>query len=226
MGLPGPYSQFGGDTQAFLSSSKVPRIYRKLGWADLHFIFVHHVGGIPVPGLPEISPDDISEGEVDVVGAVILTRPKSRGSIKLNTTNPTADPLIDFRYLTEPQDVDTMLEGIKLVIKVFENTPQFQRHGAHLPATPHPACAGLSFRSDEYWRCYIHAVSVSSLHAAGSNSMNAVVDSRLRVIGIQNLRVADCSIMPEVTNANTQAAAYVIAEKVSEDILRTWEKPV
>lgn len=58
-----------------------------------------------------------------------------------------------------------------------------------------------------------------------SRDPTAVVDSQLRVIGIDNVRVADASAMPAVVNANTQVGVYVIAEKVAEDILQRWEAP-
>lgn len=194
-----------------------------MGWADTQLYFVHATDATPV--------GDLQPDEVAVTGGVFIVRPKSRGTIQLNTTNYLADPLVDFGYMTDESDEDVMLEGIKLMLRFFEETPQFQRHGARLPPTPLPACAHLGFRSDNYWRCVITQTSGSGSHAAGSvrlgheQDRNAVVDPRLRVIGTENLRVADCSIMPEVVNANTQFAAYVIAEKVSEDILTTWDTP-
>lgn len=70
----------------------------------------------------------------------------------------------------------------------------------------------------------------SGLHAGGTCRMgsgeddkNAVVDSKLKVIGINGLRVVDLSVMPNITNSNSQAAAYVIAEKASNMILQEYE---
>lgn len=115
-------------------------------------------------------------------------------------------------------------------MKLFEETPAFNKIGARFPRIPYPACRRLKYRSDDYWRCYIRHVGNTAVHAGGtcrmgkgSDDPKAVVDSHLRVIGIKNLIVADASVMADVTNANTQAPIYAIAEKTSEMILRNWE---
>lgn len=114
---------------------------------------------------------------------------------------------------------------------MYENTPSFQRQGARYPITPVKECNKLRFRSDAYWRCFIRSTGGTGLHGCGSNRLgarndpSAVVDTKFKVIGIDNVRVADASVMPVVVNANTQAATYVIAEKASEEILKHWSTP-
>lgn len=202
----GPYTHFAGaNVQAFVESSNVPTDpHKPLGWADTQLMFLQTTDPIPLPGFQVIPQDELNEGEIAVSAGVMLVRTKSRGSIQLNTTNPEADPIIDFGYFSEESDVTALLEGIKLILKVYEETPQFQRHGARLPTTPHPACGHVPYRSDKYWRCVISQSIVSALYGGGSVAMRGpgdklgVVDSRLKVVGVENLRVAHCSIMPEV----------------------------
>lgn len=219
------------NVQAFAASTKADDSRRRsLGWADIQLKFMQSAGSASYPGLPGLTKNDLSDGEVAVTGIVSLVRPKSRGRITLNTTDLNSDPLVDFQYLSDGRDMDVILEGIKFLLKVYEETPSYQRHGARYPNAVLPACNHLSFRSDDYWKCYARQVSSSGFHGAGTcrfgssiQDPRTVVDSTFRVVGVENLRVADASVMPEVVNADTQAAVYVIAEKVSEDILRRWE---
>ncbi|CAL8071335.1 unnamed protein product [Orchesella dallaii] len=118
---------------------------------------------------------------------------------------------------------------MKMALNVFENTPQFKRLGARFPPNQYPACGRLKFRSRSYWKCHAKQSAASFLHASGTCAMGsgeddplAVVDNKLRVIGVRGLRVVDASIMPTITNANLEAAVYVIAEKASDMILRQW----
>lgn len=199
------------------------------GWADIQLNFLQS-SRLPAGYQGLLTAADMSEEEVAVATFVALVRPKSRGWVTLNTTDLNGVPVIDFQYLTDERDMDVLLQGIKLALKVYEETPSYQQHGARYPKKVHPSCQRFPFRTDEYWRCFIRQVSSTWLHAAGSCRMGlgshdkqAVVDSQLRVLGVKNLRVADATIMPEVVNGNTQVAVYVIAEKVAEDILHQWE---
>lgn len=123
-----------------------------------------------------------------------------------------------------------MVLAVKQVLKLHEDTPPYKEQGTQYTTTPLHFCTDHTFRSDDYWKCYINHMSGASAHGAGTCRMgrgpqdpDAVVDSKLKVIGILNLRVADTSIMPSVTNSNTQAPAYAIGEKAAYDILKDWE---
>lgn len=124
-----------------------------------------------------------------------------------------------------------IFEGLKATLRIYEDTPTFQRLGARLPPNPHPGCLNIPFRSDNYWRCLIRQQTASIMHLVSTCPMGrerdprTVVDSRLKVIGLENLRVCDGSVMPQVINANTQAPVYVIAEKTADVILQRWTRP-
>lgn len=160
------------------------------------------------------------------IGSFVL-RPKSRGVIKLKNKNPFDHPLIYPNYYSDPEDVQL---SIKLINKILalEKTDAFKRLNAtHYRTTP-PDCQNFKYASDMYWECYLRHYSHTIYHYSGTCKMgsasdkSAVVDPRLRVLGINNLRVADASIMPEIVSGHPNAAIYMIAEKAADMIKQDW----
>lgn len=153
--------------------------------------------------------------------------PKSRGYIKLKSTDPMDHPLIFGKYLTDPADVATLVEGIKFAIKLSE-TPALQKYGFRLDRTPVEGCEKLPFGCDAYWKCAIRRSTGPENHQAGSCRMGppgdpgAVVDPELRVHGISNLRIMDASVMPRLVSGNTNAPTIMIAEKGSDMTKNRW----
>lgn len=94
------------------------------------------------------------------------------------------------------------LTGIKFVVNLVENTKTFQAFDARLMETPFPGCEKHKFKSDEYYECYGQHYSQTIWHYSGTCAMgkkgskNAVLNSELQVIGIENLRIMDASVMP------------------------------
>ena len=145
-----------------------------------------------------------------------LVGTKSVGDLRLLSSNPFAPPAIDFACLAEDDDVQVLLEGIKLGRKIAVATPFGPYRGAEfLP--------GEQVRSDDELIHFIREFATTIYHPAGSCKMGrdplAVVDERLRVHGIDGLRVADASIMPHIINANTNAPCIMIGEKAAAMIM-------
>ena len=142
-------------------------------------------------------------------------RPRSRGTVRLSSADPKAQPLIDPNYLQDPQDREMSIRGLKLTQEILSQAPLKPYIKAeHLP--------GPNVRTDEEYYDFICEHSKTSHHCAGTCRMGsddaAVVDTRLRFNGIEGLRVVDASIMPNVISSNTNAAAIMIGEKASDMI--------
>ena len=147
----------------------------------------------------------------------MLSRPKSRGTIRLRSSDPFVPPIIQPNYLSEQQDVDTLVAGLQLSLKLL-NTSAFQSAGASAwPADPH--CGHLALHSVPYWQCYVRHYAITVYHPVGTAAMGTVTDSRLRVVGLTGLRVADGSVMPRLVGGNTNAPIIMIGEKAADMIL-------
>lgn len=157
----------------------------------------------------------------------VVLRPKSRGRVWLQSSDPQDPPLIDPNYLSHLDDVKTLVTAIKTVIAMIENTPDLKVYGYNLLATPFPLCQDVkpSF-GDAYWECFVRHLTMSMYHPVGTCAMGLVVDTDLRVYGVDNLRVVDASVMPEIVSGNTNAPVIMIAEKASDLIKTHWSIPI
>ena len=147
---------------------------------------------------------------------VCQLRPESRGSVHIHCDKPDTHPSIKANYLSSDNDCKTLIAAVRRVRDIF-NAPALDKYrGAEIKP-------GAQVQSDEEILQYIRANAESVYHPVGTCKMGndemAVVDDRLRVQGIQNLRVADASIMPNIISGNTNAAAIMIAEKGADMIL-------
>ena len=158
---------------------------------------------------------DNPDGHGFWLGALCL-RPESRGEIRLRSDEPTADPVIDPQYLTEGDDLEVLLEGVKLVREILQAAPFDEYRGDEV-------APGADAQSDEELIEHIRETAESLYHPVGTCKMGddemAVVDDQLAVHGIDGLRVVDASIMPQITSGNTDAPTTMIAEKAADYIL-------
>lgn len=166
--------------------------------------------------------------DMDVFGVFpMILRPKSRGFIKLQSKNPFRYPLLYHNYLTHPDDVAVMREGVKAAVSVGE-TQAMKQFGARFHGKTLPGCKGIPKYSDEYWECVVRQYTMTIYHMSCTAKMGpasdpwAVVDPQLRVYGVKGLRVIDASIMPEITSGNIHAPVVMIAEKGADMIKELW----
>ncbi|MFT6878279.1 MAG: choline dehydrogenase [Granulosicoccus sp.] len=138
--------------------------------------------------------------------------PESRGSIHIASADPFSDPTICMNYFGTQRDRDVTLEGLKRIREIYCQ-PAFRSQWSH-EIVPGDAC-----KSDDELLNAIRANATTVYHLVGTCRMGsddkAVVDPSLRVQGVDGLRVADASVMPKITSANTNSATYMIAEKAA-----------
>jgi choline dehydrogenase-like flavoprotein len=149
---------------------------------------------------------------------VCVLRPKSRGSVGLNSANPLAPPRIDPNFLADDDDVATLLKGYKLAREIMAAQP-LARYAPRELYVKH-------VRSDDELVDLLRRRTDSIYHPVGTCRMGhdemAVVDHRLRVRGMERLRVVDASIMPTLVGGNTNAPSIMIGEKGAHMIAQDW----
>ena len=149
------------------------------------------------------------------VSAVHL-RPDGRGTVQIKSPDPLAPPAIRFNFLRSGEDVRALTAGMRLARKI-----------AHQPAladyVAEEVLPGTAVETDAEFEASIRRNGLSNLHPVGTCRMGAdeaaVLDPRLRVRGIERLRVVDASVMPSVPAGNTNAPTIMIGEKASAMIL-------
>jgi choline dehydrogenase len=151
------------------------------------------------------------------IASVCQLRPESRGFVRITSTDPRQPPAIQPRYLSSQSDRDTVVAGMKLLRQIMQQ-PTMRRYIAEERA-PDPRCT-----SDAELLAFARATGTTVFHPTSTCRMGsdptAVVDERLRVRGVERLRVVDGSIMPTVVSGNTNAAIVTIAEKGADMILQ------
>lgn len=150
---------------------------------------------------------------------VMILHPKSRGSVTLASPDWRDDPLIDFKYFDHPQDLEDLALGVKRTHEVFWNTSLRKHLKADL-ITSH--CKTM-----DDWKQFCRMGGGTNYHPVGSCRMGPdaddnVVDARLKVHGMDGLRVIDSSIMPNICGGNTMAPSYMIGEKGADMIKQDW----
>lgn len=142
-------------------------------------------------------------------------RPRSRGTVRLQSDNPADMPLIDPNYLSESYDREMSIRGLKLVQEILAQD-------ALKPYILAERLPGPDVQADDDYFNFICVHSKTSHHCAGTCRMGsdaeAVLDPRLRFNGIEGLRVADASVMPTVNSSNTNAPSIMIGEKAADMI--------
>ena len=152
-----------------------------------------------------------------ITPTVANIRPTSRGEINIVSKNIKDNPKIKMNYLSTDDDRYVAAQGLKLVRKIMLDTETFKKYqpeeyrpGAHIKDDEELVKAG-----SDYAQTIFHPVGTCKM----GQDENSVVDDRLKVHGVENLRVVDASIMPNITSGNTNAPTIMIAEKASDMIL-------
>jgi len=147
---------------------------------------------------------------------VCMLRPESRGYIALKSLDPSIQPIIQPNYFSTQKDRDTLIKGVKISREIM-NQPAFDEfRGKEINP-------GIHIQTDQEIEEFIRNHGETIYHPVGTCKMGtdefSVVDDKLRVRGVENLRVVDASVMPTLIGGNTNAPTIMIAEKISDHIL-------
>jgi choline dehydrogenase len=148
--------------------------------------------------------------------SVFQLRPESRGTVRVSSADPNAEPIIQPNYLDVEKDQRTLLDGLRVARRVTTTNPLARE----IEREERP---GLDVQSDDEMLSFIRSTASSVYHPVGTCRMgsgaHAVVDAKLRVHGLDGLAIADASIMPSIVSAPTNATSIMIGEKAA-DLIR------
>jgi choline dehydrogenase len=153
--------------------------------------------------------------------SVCNLRPTSRGHVRIASADSYAPPKISPMYLSTPEDRKVAAEALTLTRNIVA-APALKKYA------PEEYQPGIHYRTDEELAAAASAIGTTIFHPVGTCKMGrdddptAVVDSQLRVKGVQNLRVVDASVMPFITSGNTNSPTIMIAEKAAQLIRTAW----
>ena len=175
---------------------------------DLQFHFLAGAGAeAGVPSVPK--------GSSGITLNSYTVRPKSRGTVRLRSADPSSLPVVDPNFLAEPDDLKTSVEGVKISREIFSQ-PSLQKH---IRAIRYP---GDDVKTQADYEAYARQFGRTSYHPTCTCKMGddkmSVVDPQCRVRGLDGIRICDSSIMPSLVGSNTNAPTIMIAEKASDMI--------
>ena len=152
---------------------------------------------------------EATDGGFEISAAVFAMKPRSRGRVRLNDLDPRTPLAIEHGFLSDPRDAEVLSEGFEALREYRAKDPNARysaeetRPGASVGAREHVAATARGF-----------------FHPTGTCAIGSVVEGDGRVLGFENLFVADASIMPTIPRANTNLTVAAVAERLAELVRR------
>jgi choline dehydrogenase len=151
-----------------------------------------------------------------ISASVNISYPKNRGRVRLRSSDVDAPPVIEHQLLDDEQDMRMLIEACKRVREIFQ-APAFDTYRV---AERQP---GEAVQTDEQWANYLRQTAFLGYHGVSTCRMgsdaDAVVDSQLRLRGLEGLRIVDASVLPGLISGNTHATVVMLAERAADLIL-------
>lgn len=163
------------------------------------------------------SQDQLSDG-YGVTNTNVVVKPKSRGEVRLRSNNPADMPLVSPRLLHHPDDMQSMIEGQRFFMKAFQSSPLAERiKKIAIPDPNQLTDQDLAQHCKRFVKSNYHPASTARMGA--DDDPMAVLDARMRVSGVGNLRVCDMSAVPDINTGNSNAPAMVLGDRCADLIL-------
>ncbi|XP_052739570.1 ecdysone oxidase-like [Bicyclus anynana] len=158
---------------------------------------------------------EAGKGREILVTVLTVCRPESRGEVLLRSADPRYSPKIYTGFFSNDADLENNAAYIEDFIKVT-NSSLFRNVGGETMYFDLPNCRGLELNTREYWKCYVLNMMDTTYHYSSTCRMGSVLDAKLKVLGVNRLRVVDASAMPNTVSANINAAVVTLAEKAAD----------
>jgi len=172
---------------------------------------------VPIVYLDRDSQELLKDGHGLTVTTVVV-KPKSRGDVKLRSADPDDMPLISPNLLKHPDDMREMIAGQRFFVKAFQTNPLVERiEKVAIPSPDNLSDEALATHCKRHVKTNYHPAGTARMGADGDPM--AVLDARMRVRGIENLRVCDMSAVPNINAGNTNAPAMMLGDRCADFIL-------
>jgi choline dehydrogenase-like flavoprotein len=161
---------------------------------------------------------DLVKDDFGVTVTTVVVKPRSRGEVRLASADPSDMPMVSPNLLRDPADMREMVEGQRFFLRAFEQKPLADRlRQVVIPPPGDRSDAALEAHCKRFVKTNYHPVGTAKI-GADSDHM-AVLDARLRVRGVENLRVCDASAMPNIVAGNTNAPAMMLGDRCADLVM-------
>jgi choline dehydrogenase len=172
---------------------------------------------VPIVYLDRDALDLVKDG-FGVTVTTVVVKPRSRGEVRLASADPSVMPMVSPNLLMDPADMQEMVEGQRFFLRAFEQKPLANRlRQIVIPAPGDRSDAALQAHCRRFVKTNYHPVGTAKF-GADSDHM-AVLDARLRVRGVEGLRVCDASAMPNIIAGNTNASAMMLGDRCADLVM-------
>jgi len=188
--------------------------------ANLQLVFIaHNFGEEGYADQSKLFPPLEPGKPMSITAAICLQYPLSRGSVHIKTADVNDHPALDPALLKHPADTAVLATGLKLLDQIASSKAMEGK----IAQRTFPADAKVDLSDLSQAEAHVRDSVLTEYHPVGSCAVGDAVDTKLRVKGVRNLRVADASVFPNHVSGNCLSSVYAVAEKAADLIKEDWE---